>query len=415
MSAPVQAQVGTELDTVSTNYGRYVSMILSPSAARGATGIEEAPLVAYENRSIGRQGLAVSRCFDPLCRSVDSATLDDRGSSNGAGIDSRILRGADGHAIIIHRRIGVGSALRVVRCGVANCLGSLGAADTINTITPDQGVAVSMDAAIGSDGFPVIAALLQSGGTDLGLWVIKCSDSVCSLPTTQTQIDPSRPLSGRVIDMVIGASGFPQIAFQDRENSGSNGQMAVLTCNDHACAGQDEALSSLDDLGGGTGRIIDMKLNSSGHPVLAYTGLNSTLRVIRCDDPDCAGGNDLPNIVPTLGSITQAIAMDLDSQDRPAMAAQNTGLTPDGLEIIFCNDPSCSGGDERRVDVFQSDQQDIALGAWVDAVFDPNDRLQIVYQTVERANSTVFLGSLYQIRCEFDGCGLIFADRFEAP
>lgn len=403
------AQVGTELDPVSTNYGRYVSFILAP----GDEGSDnDSPLVAYENRSLGRQGLAVTRCFDPLCRELSFATLDDRGSSNQAGVFGRILRGADGNAVIVHLKIGVGAAMRVIRCTQSNCLGGMAPPNTLNTIELDQGQALNMDAAIGSDGFPVIAARLVDGGTNLGLWVIKCTDPVCELPAIQTQIDPTRPLAGLVIDLVIGASGFPQIAFSDREVQGSNGEVALLSCNDLACAGQDETLSVFDILGGSTGRIIDMKISASGFPVIAYAGTLSTLRVISCNDPICAGGDDLPNIVNTLSPVNQAIAMDLNSQGFPAFAAHSTSA--DNLEIIFCNDVACAGDDERSVDVFDADNQDIASGAWVDTVFDSSDRLQIVYQTVERAGPSNFLGSLYNIRCVIDGCSLVFSDRFEA-
>ena len=403
------AQVGAELDAVSTNYGRYVSLLLAEGEFETPL---DSPLVAYENSSAGRQGLAVSRCFDPLCRQTASATLDGRGSSNAAGVFSRILRGQDGHALIVHLRIGVGGALRVVRCGLRDCTGGMGPPNEINSIALAQGTADIMDAAIGSDGFPVIAARLSDGATRLGLWVIKCSDPVCALSTTQTQIDPSRPLAGGVIDLTIGDDGFPQIAFQDRDQLGVNGHVALLSCNDLACAGQDETLHLLDELGGGVGRIIDLKIASSGHPVIAYTGLGSTLRVIACNDAVCSGDDDLPSILSTRDPASQAVAMDLDSQDRPAIAAHSQSA--DTLEIIFCNDPACAGDDERRVDVFDAESEDVDSGAWVDAVFDPDNRLQIAYQVVERVDSGPPLGSVYAIRCEFEGCSLVFNDRFEA-
>ena len=409
LSMSSHAQVGTELDTVSTNYGRYLSLLLAEGVSDTPL---DSPLVAYENSSAGLQGLAVSRCFDPLCRQTASTTLDGRGSSNAAGVFSRILRGQDGHALIVHLRIGVGGALRVVRCGLRDCTGGMGPANEINSIALAQGTASIMDAAIGSDGFPVIAARLRDGATELGLWVIKCSDPVCELSTTQTQIDPSRPLAGGVIDLTIGDDGFPQIAFQDRDQLGVNGHVALLSCNDLACAGQDETLHLLDELGGGVGRIIDLKIASSGHPVIAYAGLGSTLQVIACNDAVCSGDDDLPSIILTQDPVSQAVAMDLDSQDRPAIAAHSQSA--DSLEIIFCNDPACAGDDERSVDVFQSENEDIASGAWVDAVFDPSDRLQIVYQVVERVASGPLLGSVYAIHCEFEGCGPVFADGFEA-
>ena len=408
-STTAQAQVGTQLDPVSSEYGSYVSMLL---IEQGLEAKEDIPLIAYENRSTSRRGLAVSRCFDALCRNVASQTVDELGSSNQAGVFGRILRGADGHAIIIHLKIGVGAALRLVRCGEINCVGGMGPPNTRINIPLDQGQAASMDAAIGSDGFPVIAAWLQDGGTGLGLWVIKCSDPICEEETTQTQIDPNRPLSGRVMDLMIGASGFPQIAFQDRESAGSNGEVALLSCNDLACAGQDETLSVLDVLGGSVGRIIDMKINASGHPVIAYAGNLSNLRVIACNDPLCIGDDDAPNIITTLNPINQAVAMDLDSQGHPAIAAY--AFSVDDLEIIFCNDPACAGDDESRADVFESDDSVISFGAWVDTVFDPNDRLQIVYQFEERLGTSNFLRSLYNIRCVPDGCSLVFSDRFEA-
>ena len=404
-----QAQEGSELDTVSTNYGPYVSMILVDSFQGSTTDL---PLVAYENLSLGRQGLAVSRCLDPLCREALSQTLDNRGSSNAAGVYSRILQDQAGDILIVHLKIGVGAALRVVRCGFAACVGGMGSPTTLNSIALDQGQAVNIDAAIGSDGLPVIAASLRDGITDLGLWVIKCSDAVCEQPTTQTRIDPSRPLSGRVIDMIIGDSGFPQIAFQDKESAGSNGEVALLSCNDLACTGQNETLHVLDDLGGSNGRIIDLKLSPNGNPVIAYAGLSSTLRVIACNDPVCAGDDDAPNIIPTSSPINQAVAMDIDGQGHPAIAAHSQAT--DSLEIIFCNDAACAGQDERTADLFQSENEDIDTGAWVDVVFDEVDRLQVVYQTYERAGAGQNFRSVYSIRCVAEGCSLVFSDRFQA-
>lgn len=186
--------------------------------------------------------------------------------------------------------------------------------------------------ALGGDGLPVISYLDGANGD---LKVAKCNDAACADGDETLSTVDGVGTVGHHTSIDVGGDGLPAIAYFDV----TNGDLKVAKCNDPACAGGDETLSTVDS-SGVVGLFTSIAVGADGFPVIAYLDeTNLDLKVAKCDDAACAGGNETITIVD-------------DSGIRPSLALGADGwpvigyLSSDGLRVAKCNDPACVGGDE---------------------------------------------------------------------
>jgi len=387
----------------SDSYGRYASM----ASVNGNT------LIAYENRQ-GARGMTVTICEGPACRFPISQVQDPQGTSNGAGVFASLLIPSDGLPVIVHVKFGAGGGIRVAKCGSSVCLPVMGAPPTTLVNVGSTGFFPnSVSAAVSSDGFPVISASLADGSVGQGLWVLKCSDPFCMGAVTETQIDPSRPNSGRWNATAIGADGMPVIAYQDRTSTGSNGNVMLLKCNDPACLGGDDSFSELEPLSGSVDRQIDLAIGPGGNPVIAFATPTGGLGLIACNDAACLGDDESFNVVSTRAAIGSAVALALNTLGHPVLAAHGFNSAANSLEVIACNDPLCSGNDEQTLHYFDDIDPDIGFGRYADLSHAGNDVFSLVYMREERISTSQFDRSLRVVDCTIEGCGVVFQDGYE--
>jgi hypothetical protein len=83
----------------------------------------------------------------------------------------------------------------------------------------------------------------------------------------------------------LDSAGFPVIGYYDRVNR----SLKVGHCDDANCVPGGDSVVTVDappNSGGSTSLVLD----SSGFPVLSHIGSAGGLRVIHCDDANCAPG-----------------------------------------------------------------------------------------------------------------------------
>jgi hypothetical protein len=121
--------------------------------------------------------------------------------------------------------------------------------------------------------------------------------------------------------------------------------LKVARCNDRACAGSNETISTVDSAGD-VGEFASLAIGANGNPVIAYYKRSTgNLRVARCNDPACTGGNETRTTVVSAGDVGQFASLGLGLDGRPDVAFFD--LTSEDLRLARCNDAACAGGNEK--------------------------------------------------------------------
>jgi hypothetical protein len=171
------------------------------------------------------------------------------------------------------------------------------------------------------------------------LKLLHCNDATCAGTETISTPDPDNYLLEFPTSMVLDAAGYPVIAYTPPY------ELRILHCNDLLCAGANESITIHDSFAGAPSLALD----ASGNPVVAYYkfsgGVTSTgqLRIMHCNDPNCAGSNETVTI-PELGPGIWP-SMKLDASGFPVVAYY-TGSTTRDLKVMHCNDVNCAGTNE---------------------------------------------------------------------
>jgi hypothetical protein len=301
---------------VSADAGQFSSITI------GADGL---PIISYYDATAGKP--KVAHCGDVTCApwGVTTETLNE---PHGAGQYTSITIGADGLPIISYydyntdSLLGATQALKVAHCNDVFCAGQ---DETITTLDdPAHAVGLYTSIAISSDGSPIVSYHDVSAGT---LLVAHCNDMACEgQDEIITMVDAQvGEIVGEYTSLAIGADGLPIISYFDSYN-GAAGALKVAHCNDAACAGHDEAITTLDQPF--AGHHTSLTIGIDGFPIISYQDLAAgTLKVAHCNDVACAG---LDETITTL------------DDDLPNHVAQNTSITigADGLPIISYHDPN---------------------------------------------------------------------------
>lgn len=142
--------------------------------------------------------------------------------------------------------------------------------------------------------------------------------------------------------MRLDTNGNPVIAYQE---SGT-GIIAVAHCNDPYCAGGDETVSRPGEV---EGSGPSMALDPAGNPVIAFQTADADLGLIRCDDPDCDGDGDVlvhPDAHPEMTIGQLGVWLELDASGNPVILYSTSHWTDGGmprLKLLRCDDPFCAG------------------------------------------------------------------------
>ena len=170
------------------------------------------------------------------------------------------------------------------------------------------------------------------------LRILHCNDVNCAGGDDSITVADASPQVGAFSSLALDASGNPGlVAYLDEANS----DLKLLHCNDAACAGGDESITS-PDTAGFVGYNISLRLDSAGRPVIVYYDSSASgFNVMHCNDANCAGGDESITLTNTLSS---DFSLQLDASGNPVISYLN-GDTSD-LNVMHCNDANCAGRDE---------------------------------------------------------------------
>ena len=240
-------------------------------------------------------------------------------------------------------------------------------ADSIENVDTDAYTDSPSSLVLDSRGNPVVSCFDSSGH----LKMLHCNDVNCAGGDESIQIVDA---DGEVAhsSLALDSNGNPVVSYIDKTNR----YLKVLHCNDVNCAGGDESIESVDTDSGGPSLALD----SRGNPVVSYFDRASRhLNVLHCNDPDCAGGDESIESVDVAGS-SSGTSLALDRNGNPVVSYVD-GLYL--LKVLHCNDVNCAGGDEsiQTVDEYSVIYGDLSMaldssGNPVVSYFHFEDRIQ---------------------------------------
>lgn len=345
----------TVLDNTSCDVGR------DSSIAIGADGY---PVISYYDLIEGT--VKFIKCNDAACSGYDETFSIVDNFTNG---ETSMALGDDDLPVIVYAKYDAqGSYLNVAKCNDISCAGG---GESISAVDgPGNDLASYNSLAIGVDGLPVISSYDQEA-----LRVVKCNDPSCTGgDETISIVDQTEGAPGAWSSLAIGVDGFPVISYNEHNPS----VLKFAKCNDPACAGGDEAITILDDTSEYAGWYTSIAIGADGYPVISYSNnWDWELRVVKCNDAACTGGDEIRSVVDNQAMGFTAIAIGDDGL--PVIAY--TGGSQWALNVAKCNDAACSGSDEiiSLVDPVSSGYISLAIGAGglpVISYFD-NDSLRL--------------------------------------
>lgn len=160
----------------------------------------------------------------------------------------------------------------------------------------------------------------------------------CTSPSCEyfyNVVDPGPNVASKT-SIALGGDGNPVISYQDSVA----GDLKVAKCNDKVCSGGDETLSVVDTLGAGNWSSIAVP--SDNLPVIAYSrsdGPPDDLWVAKCNDTACSGSNETLTLLAANGG-DNSMAIGADGFPSIAFVRPNGGQ----LMLAKCGDASCSPG-----------------------------------------------------------------------
>ena len=144
----------------------------------------------------------------------------------------------------------------------------------------------------------------------------------------------------------LDAFGYPVVSYYN--NNYIHQDLKILHCNDVNCAGGNESIVSVDTAG--VGEYNSLQLDASGYPVVSYYDeINYDLKILHCNDVNCSGGDESIVSVDTVGDVGRYNSLQLDASGYPVVSYYNN--INEDLKILHCNDANCAGGNESIVSV----------------------------------------------------------------
>lgn len=112
--------------------------------------------------------------------------------------------------------------------------------------------------------------------------------------------------------------------------------LKILHCNDPHCVGGDESITSHDTTRD-VGLFTSLELDASGYPVVIYWDqTNGDLKLLHCNDPNCAGGDESITSPDTTGDVGRFTSLERDANGYPVVSYWD--VTTGFLKILHCND-----------------------------------------------------------------------------
>jgi hypothetical protein len=311
--------LATTVDTTG-NVGEHTSIAIGPDGL---------PVVSYYDVTNGN--LKVAKCNDPAC-SGGGETITAVDTTDDVGQYTSIAIGSGGFPVVSYYDVTNGD-LKVAGCNDPACAGG---DEQITSKDTAGDVGQYTSTAIGADGLPVVSYYDVTNGN---LKVVKCNDATCGGAVTPTPVDAGGDV-GQYTSIATGADGFPVIAYRAVANS----DLKVAKCNDPACTGGDETTTLVDTVGN-VGEFASIAVGTGGLPVVShYSSTAGDLKVARCNDPACTGGDETNSTVDATGVVGQYSSIAIGADGLPVVSYWD--VSNGDLEVVKCDDAACAGSGE---------------------------------------------------------------------
>jgi Ca2+-binding RTX toxin-like protein len=216
------------------------------------------------------------------------------------------------------------------------------AANSIVTVEFSSLAESSTSVALDAAGRPVIS-YYDSQGEDLK--VVHCNDANCVGTETGRAVDRTDSV-GEFSSLTLDAAGNPVVSYYDR----TSGDLKLVHCNDADCAGGDERIVFVDQGPVNVGQYSSLALDGSGNPVISYYDATfHDLVLTHCTDANCAGAKSRWTVDAAADDVGSHTSLRLDGSGNPVISYFDA--TNGDLEVVHCNDANCGGLDEQIASV----------------------------------------------------------------
>ncbi len=275
----------------------------------------------------------MSKCLEPSCSDrVATTTIDSKDS-----VGSYVAIAIDGEGLPVLSYLDATSGdLKIARCSAPDCSGTA----TVTRLDTAGVVGLFTSMAIGDDGLPVISYFDRDR---CALKVAKCKDPACSGGDATISILDNKGCVGLFSSLAISADGTPVIAYYDS----NKGRLKVAKCRDAACT-EGKARISVVDESVSLGSFARLAIGANGLPLISYYDHSrGDLKLARCNDSACAGGDESIVTLDKVGLVGSYAALAFSEDDRPIVAYYDpsSGLA----KVVECRDQSCSKLEVPRV------------------------------------------------------------------
>jgi len=300
---------GLQLKYISSTYSSNGAInTRSPVTLDGATNV-----ISFNAMAIGSDGNPVITYYDSNTGDLKIGFCSNRFCSPN-GFTSKTLYTASGNparwpAISINSQgnpvvaFGNGASVKeldIITCLDKRCVNTQTEYVGTNTLTSLRGTSLMM----GANGFPQVAYITQDNAGLKQLQIVSCQDVACSSASPPIEVDIDTDV--REVSMVLGTDNNPFLLYTKEIPGNFSASYDLMTyhCVDTACSTivnpspYDSAPAGVyEDKKG-----IDLMLNIYGNPIFSYfvdDGFNTVLRVGNCNDAGCL----LPNSPQALNSV----------------------------------------------------------------------------------------------------------------
>ncbi len=212
--------------------------------------------------------------------------------------------------------------------------------------------------------------------------------STASAQITNQAVDTGGDV-GQYTSIALNASGNPVISYYDV----SNGDLKLLICDDPTCSSNTQYVVD-DGAGADVGLFSSLVLDASGNPIISYHNeTTGALELVVCDDPTCTGGGETFTVVDNTALDTgEYTAIALDSNGNPVISYVDA--TNNDPRLAICAAPACT---TPQLTLLDNSAFDFGLNTGIDITAD--DIAFVSYHRTNSGQKSPFIAS-----CDLTNC-----------